>query len=114
VFPGRLLADGVHITAVGSFRPTMRELDDDALKGARVFVDQRKPALEEAGELQGLRGDDVVEIGEVIDGRAPGRASASERTIFKSVGNAVQDLVVASRAYERACELGIGQEIAWP
>ena len=114
VFPGRLLGDGVHITAVGSFRPAMRELDEDALAGARIVVDQRKPALEEAGELQGLRGDDVVEIGEVIDGRAPGRASASERTIFKSVGNAVQDLVVASRAYERACELGIGPEIAWP
>jgi alanine dehydrogenase len=114
VFPGRLLGDGVHVTAVGSFKPTMRELDDDALEGARVFVDQRKPALAEAGELQGLRDGDVVEIGEVIGGRAPGRTSASERTIFKSVGNAVQDLVVASRAYERARELGIGQEIAWP
>lgn len=114
VFPGRLLAAGVHITAVGSFRPTMRELDDDALEGARVFVDQRRPALEEAGELQGLRDDDVVEIGEVIAGRAPGRTGASDRTVFKSVGNAVQDLVVASRAYERARELGIGEEIAWP
>ncbi len=114
VFTGRLLGDGVHITAVGSFKPTMRELDDDALKGARIVVDQRKPALEEAGELQGLRDEDVVEIGEVIAGRAAGRTSASERTVFKSVGNAVQDLVVASRAYERARELGIGQEIAWP
>jgi ornithine cyclodeaminase len=114
VFAGRALGDGVHVTAVGSFKPTMRELDDDTLRGARVVVDQREPALAEAGELQGLRAADVVEIGEVVAGKTPGRRSAAERTIFKSVGNAVQDLVVASRVYERALELGLGEEIAWP
>jgi ornithine cyclodeaminase len=114
VFNGRALPDGVHITAVGSFKPTMRELDDDALRGARVVVDQREPALAEAGELQGLRPGDVTEIGEVIAGSAPGRSSASERTIFKSVGNAIQDLVVASRVYERALEGRLGEEIGWP
>ena len=114
VFSGADLRDGVHVTAVGSFRPTMRELDDDALRGARLVVDQREPALAEAGELQGLRGDDVVEIGEVIAGTAAGRLSDDDRTVFKSVGNAVQDLVVASRVYERALELGLGEEIAWP
>jgi len=114
VFPGRLLPGGVHVTAVGSFRPSMRELDEDAMRGARVVVDQREAALAEAGELQGLSASDVVEIGEVLAGRAAGRRSASERTIFKSVGNAIQDLAVASRVYERARELGIGQEIAWP
>lgn len=114
VFSGGALGAGVHITAVGSFKPTMRELDDEALRGARIVVDQREPALAEAGELQGLRAEDVVEIGEVIGGKVPGRRSPSERTVFKSVGNAIQDLVVASRAYERALELGLGQEIAWP
>jgi ornithine cyclodeaminase/alanine dehydrogenase-like protein (mu-crystallin family) len=114
VFAGRLLGDGAHITAVGSFRPAMRELDDDAMRGARIVVDQREAALAEAGELQGLQNEDVVEIGEILAGRAPGRRSASERTIFKSVGNAIQDLVVASRAYERALELGIGEVVAWP
>lgn len=114
VFPGRLLAEGVHLTAVGSFRPSMRELDEDAMRGARVVVDQREPALAEAGELQGLSARDVVEIGEVITGRAPGRRTPSERTIFKSVGNAIQDLVAASRVYERSVELGIGERISWP
>ncbi|MGH2378217.1 MAG: ornithine cyclodeaminase family protein, partial [Candidatus Limnocylindria bacterium] len=114
VFPGAALADGVHITAVGSFQPTARELDEDALRGARVFVDQRAAALAEAGELQGLQDRDVVEIGEVFAGRERGRTSASERTVFKSVGNAVQDLVVAARAYERALELGVGEELSWP
>jgi alanine dehydrogenase len=114
VFAGCDLPEGAHITAVGSFTPTMRELDDDALRGARIVVDQREAALAEAGELQGLRGADVVEIGEVVAGTAPGRRTPAERTIFKSVGNAIQDLVVASRVYERARELGLGEEIAWP
>lgn len=114
VFPGTALGDGVHVTAVGSFRPSMRELDRDTVRGARIVVDQRAAALAEAGELQGLRDEDVVEIGEVLAGQAAGRTSAAERTIFKSVGNAVQDLVVASRAYERARELGIGEDVAWP
>lgn len=114
VFPGRRLGEGVHVTAIGSFRPTMRELDEDALRGARLVVDQREAALAEAGELQGLSPNEVVEIGEVIAGEVPGRRHPSERTIFKSVGNAIQDLVVASKVYERSLELGLGEEIAWP
>lgn len=114
VFPGKLLGDGVHVTGVGSFKPSTRELDDDVLRGARIVVDQREAALTEAGELQGLGPSDVVEIGEVIAGRQSGRTSPSQRTVFKSVGNAVQDLVVASRAYDRARELGLGEEIPWP
>jgi ornithine cyclodeaminase len=114
VFPGGALGEGVHITAIGSFRPEMRELDDDAMRGARIVVDQREAALAEAGELQGRSAGDVVEIGEVLAGAAAGRTDAAQRTIFKSVGNAVQDLVVAARAYERARATGIGEEIAWP
>ena len=114
VFPGRSLAGGAHVTGVGSHRPDMRELDADTIRGARVVVDQREGALAEAGELQGLRGTDVVEIGEVLGGTAPGRTSREERTVFKSVGNGIQDLVVAVLAYERAKALGLGEEISWP
>ena len=114
VFPGSALSPGVHVTAVGSFTPQMRELDDAALRGARLVVDQRAAAIAEAGELRGLRPEDVVEIGEVLAGTAPGRSSPDERTIFKSVGNAVQDLVVAARAYDRARADGLGEEVAFP
>ncbi len=114
VVAGRDLREGVHVTAVGSFTPAMRELDDDVLRGALVAVDQREAALAEAGELQGLGAGDVVEIGEIVSRTAPGRRDRRQRTVFKSVGNAVQDLVVASRVYERARELGLGEEIAWP
>ncbi|MBI2774242.1 MAG: ornithine cyclodeaminase family protein [Chloroflexi bacterium] len=114
VFDGALLGSGVHVTAVGSFRPSMRELDEATLRGARVVVDQRDAALAEAGELQGLRREDLVEIGDVVAGRAPGRTDARQRTVFKSVGNAVQDLAVAWQVYERAAEQGLGETIAWP
>ena len=114
VFEGRWLREGVHVTAVGSFTPEMRELDDQTLHGARIVVDQRAAALAEAGELRGLSDRDVVELGEVVAGRVAGRSSMTERTVFKTVGNAIQDLVVAARAYDRARERGIGEEIAFP
>jgi len=48
----------------------------------------------------------------VLDGRAAGRRGAEDRTVFKSVGNAVQDLVVASRVYDSARRSGLGTEVA--
>ena len=114
VFRGTQLRDGVHVTAVGSFTPDGRELDDDTLRGARLVVDQRSAALAEAGELQGKRPDELVELGEIIAGRAAGRSDDRQRTVFKSVGNAIQDLVVSARAFERARELGIGGEVVFP
>ena len=77
-------------------------------------MDQRTAALAEAGELQGRRPEELVELGEIVAGRAAGRSDERERTVFKSVGNAIQDLVVAARAYERARELGIGEEVVFP
>jgi ornithine cyclodeaminase len=110
VFDAADLSPGVHVTGVGSYRPDMREIPPEALAGALVAVDQREAALSEAGEIIAaiqrglLREEDLVEIGE---DRAR-RSSADQRTVFKSVGNAVQDLVVAARALERAEAVGLG------
>lgn len=114
VFSGQRLGDGAHVTAVGAFRPDTRELDGATMRGALIVVDQRDGSLEEAGELQGLGPADVVELGEILAGTAAGRGTPMERTVFKSVGNGVQDLVVASLVYERAVALGLGEEIRWP
>ncbi|TMD62209.1 MAG: ornithine cyclodeaminase [Chloroflexi bacterium] len=110
VFDAGDLAPGAHVTGVGSYRPDMREIPPEALAGAFVVVDQRDAALAEAGELIAavaaglLKKEDIVEIG---DDRAR-RTSPQQRTVFKSVGNAVQDLVVATRVLERAEALGLG------
>lgn len=102
VFSDRDLKPGAHINAVGSYKPHVRELPAETVIRARVFVDHRASALEEAGDLiillrAGLIDEShiLAEIGAVLAGLAPGRASEDEITVFKSVGNAVQDLAVA-------------------
>lgn len=110
VFDADDLAPGAHVTGVGSYRPDMVEIPPAAFSGALVTVDQRSAALAESGELQAAVRDgviaesDLVEIGE----ERARRTSATERTVFKSVGNAIQDLVVATRVVERAEALGLG------
>ena len=110
VFDAEDLAPGAHVTGVGSYRPDMREIPPEAFAGALVVVDQKEAALSEAGELiaaveRGIvKEGDLVEIGE----ERARRSSPDERTVFKSVGNAVQDLVVAERALLRAEALGLG------
>lgn len=117
VFPGRVVAAGAHVNAIGAFQPTTREVDSDLVTRAAIFVDSRAGALEEAGDLLipiregrlsagGIR----AEIGEVAAGRA-GRRSTEEVTLFKSVGNAVQDLAVAALAVRRARASSRGMNI---
>jgi ornithine cyclodeaminase/alanine dehydrogenase-like protein (mu-crystallin family) len=97
------LKPGVHINAVGSYKPHVREIPGETVRRAAVFVDERRSALEEAGDIiiplrEGLIGEDHIraEIGQVLAGLAPGRGSDEEITLFKSVGNAVEDLAVAA------------------
>jgi ornithine cyclodeaminase/alanine dehydrogenase-like protein (mu-crystallin family) len=103
VFSDGDLKPGVHINAIGSYKPHVREIPGETVRRARVFVDQLRACLEEAGDLiiplrQGLFGENHVraEIGEVLAGLKPGRGSDDEVTLFKSVGNAVLDLAVAT------------------
>ncbi len=96
----------------------MQELPAETVARATVVVDAVDAALSEAGDLIIPLRDGLVtrehfarELGMVASGSAPGRTSNDEITLFKSVGNAVQDVVVAKRAVERAREQGVGMEI---
>ncbi len=117
VILGGDLADGAHLNGVGSFTPSMREVDGAAIARARIVVDSREAACAEAGELiravaGGLtRPEDWAELGEIVNGDRPGRESGSQLTFFKSVGLAVQDMAAAALAFRRAEELGLGSEI---
>jgi alanine dehydrogenase len=95
VLQGRWLSPGTHINAVGATRPDWRELDDDLVTTARVFVDSREAALRESGDVMAARGE-VAEIGAVVAGVDPGRRTAQEITLFKSVGVAVEDVAAAA------------------
>lgn len=119
VFDDRDLAPGVHINAVGAWRPRTAEIPPDTVCRARVFVDHREAALDEAGDLLMPLADGRIkaehirtELGEVIAHYAAGRQTADEITLFKSVGLAVQDLFAAARALESARRLGIGTVLA--
>ena len=106
---GALLARGTHLDLVGAYAPEMRETDGAALAGARIFVDTWEGARAEAGDLiqaieQGhLSWEDVSgDLADLARGRCSGRATASQTTVFKSVGASIEDLAAAVLAWERA------------
>ncbi|KAB2454297.1 ornithine cyclodeaminase family protein [Bacillus sp. CH126_4D] len=113
------LQKGVHVNAVGSFKPNMQELPSHAIAGAsKVVVESKEAALEETGDLQvpiqeGLfKASDIhAELGQIISGEKAGRQNDEEITIFKSVGLAVVDIIVAKYLYEKAVESGVGNRI---
>jgi len=118
VLRGAWIAPGAHINAVGAPRPDWRELDTDAVRRARVFVDSRAGALAESGDVlvpiqEGAIARDHIrgEIGEVLAGTVAGRTSERDVTLFKSLGMAVEDVATARDVYTRARERGLGQEI---
>ena len=99
---GGWLKPGVHVDLVGSFKPHMRETDNEAIQIAKVFVDTRAGALSEAGDLiqpiaanQFSEGSVVAELSELCSGKCEGRTSSDEITLFKSVGASLEDLATA-------------------
>lgn len=115
VVAGVGLRPGTHVDAVGSFQPTTRELDADAVRRARLFVDTFEGAWAEAGDIllaiqEGAisRAHVVGELAELVTGARPGRTSPEEITCFKSVGFAAEDAVTARLAYDRARATGRG------
>jgi alanine dehydrogenase len=103
VLSGGWLSPGAHINAVGAPRPDWRELDDEVLERSGVYVDSREAALEESGDVIAA-GEIFAEIGEVVSGAKPGRRSAEEITLFKSLGLAVEDVATAELVYHKALD----------
>jgi alanine dehydrogenase len=104
------LAPGVHVTSVG-YNPAGRELDAATMADALVVVESRATALAPppAGANEVTRVD--AEIGEVVAGTHPGRTTADQITVYKSVGVAVQDAAAAALVLARAREVGAGTRI---
>jgi len=103
ILKGEWLSPGMHLNAVGATRPNWRELDDDCVARAKLFVESREAASKESGDVIAA-GKIFAELGEVIAGARPGRESADEITLYKSVGVAVEDVVAANLVYNRAAK----------
>lgn len=109
------IAPGTHINAIGAYTPEMQEVPPETVVRARVIVDDMAAAHAEAGDLlqplaAGLIAPSHFEmtLGAVTLGRVPGRRSAEEITLFKSVGVAAQDVAAAARALAHAEATGLG------
>ena len=118
VFDDADIRPGTHINAVGAFTPEMQEVPAATIARALVVLDNIEAALAEAGDLiipmaAGIfsRAHLERELGNLVAGTATGRTSADQVTFFKSVGNAVQDVVVAKLATDRAMERGLGHTL---
>lgn len=118
-FRGDDLAPGTHVIGVGSYTPTMQEVDVATVQRALVVVDSRESAWAEAGELIMARDCGAItadhihaELGEIVAGSHIGRTSAEQITFFKSVGVAVQDAIAAGIALRTAEEMGLGTVVA--
>ena len=101
VLNGSWLKPGCHINAVGACRPDWRELDDEAMQNV-VFVDSREAAMKESGDVILSGAKIYAELGEVLASKVPSRAS--ETTIFKSLGMAVEDIAAAMLVYGSAAK----------
>jgi ornithine cyclodeaminase/alanine dehydrogenase-like protein (mu-crystallin family) len=102
LFDGTLLRRGTHINAIGSFQPHTREIDDFTVQHSRIMVDTYDGALAEAGDLLIpisrriiSRQSIIADLHEMLSGKKQVRTSEEDITLFKSVGNALEDLVAA-------------------
>lgn len=118
VVRGEWLQAGVHINAMGANRLDARELDDEAIRGSTLIVaDSVEQARLESGDLTQpvrdgvLQWDRVRELSAVVTGRLPGRGGPEDRTLFKSLGIALEDVAVGAWIYERARREGVGKEL---
>lgn len=97
ILKGAWLKRGAHVNAVGSPRPTWRELDDAAMASV-LIVDSREAVLKESGDV--ILSDATIhaEAGEIFAGT---RSVPSDgATVFKSVGIAIEDLAAAQLVYQ--------------
>jgi ornithine cyclodeaminase/alanine dehydrogenase-like protein (mu-crystallin family) len=117
VFDGENLRPGTHINAIGNHRPEKREIDDVTIRKSIVIVDTYEGCLTESGDLlipisEGIFSKENIhaDLGELVTGRKASRTSDDEVTLFKSVGFALEDLVTAQVAFQKARDKGIGLE----
>ena len=121
VFSGDYITEGAHINAVGSFTPSMQEIDTKTVvRAEKIVTDIEEAAWSVAGDLlipleEGEITDSKLygELGDIVNGKIPGREDEKEITIYESVGFGALDIAVAIVVYKKALDLGIGTSVDW-
>lgn len=118
VLKGAWLAPGTHINAVGACTPDARELDTEAVRRARLFVDRLESALTESGDFLLPHAEGAIdashivgELGDLVAGRGEGRRSEDEITLFDSLGLAVEDVAAVRFLCDAAAREGAGLRV---
>lgn len=103
---GEWLGAGSHLDLIGSFTPAMREADPACFAGSRVYVDTEE-ALQKSGDLldaiaAGNFAPDALQgtLAQLCRGERDGRRTPTERTVFKAVGTALEDLTAATMVWD--------------
>jgi ornithine cyclodeaminase/alanine dehydrogenase-like protein (mu-crystallin family) len=112
VFAEGSLHPGQHVSLMGADGPGKAEIAVEEMARVRIFCDDWEQAshngdLAHAVEAGAIARDDVTELGDVLTGKAKGRQSDDDITIFDSTGLAIQDLAIALAAVERVDELDL-------
>lgn len=103
-----MVKEGVHINAVGTFSPTTREIDSDLIAASRLYSDYTPSCRKESGEYliplkEGIITEEHIigSVGELLLGKAQGRQSDRDITVFDALGLAVEDVASAKMVYLR-------------
>lgn len=117
-FKSTWLRPGHHLNVVGSSIPTTSEIDVETVARSRYFVDFKDSALALAGDFRaakaaGLVNDDHIlgSVGDVLIGRVQGRTSASDITLFKSLGMIAEDLISCDHVLREAAARNVGSVV---
>src|SRR5688572_13328776 len=109
ILEGRWIRAGAHVNAVGASTRATREIDSEMVRRSRFYADRRESTLNEGGDFLKAREEGLVtdahilgEVGDVLVGKAPGRQTAEDGTLFKSLGLAIEDVAAAHFIYQKA------------
>jgi ornithine cyclodeaminase/alanine dehydrogenase-like protein (mu-crystallin family) len=118
VFDAEDIKPGTHINAIGAITPTTREIPGDVVVRSKIVSQSKDQLLNEGGDVlipirEGKITEEAVyaELYEIVSGKKPGRDNPEELSLFKSIGYAMEDVVVLKIAYEIAKKKNLGVEI---
>jgi ornithine cyclodeaminase/alanine dehydrogenase-like protein (mu-crystallin family) len=117
---GEWLSPGTHVNAVGASVMSEQEIDVECIRRAQVWVDYMPMALSAAAEIVLALSDGTIsqdhirgEVGDVLNGTLPGRQTAAEITLYRSLGVPAQDIELANFLYSAARASGMGVRVSF-